>query len=73
MTTIDRSRCHRSSSVEETLLSVDGDTAQPSLTLSETETIFVLSIDSCIVSNEAQDLETVKKQNERYAEVPAWR
>jgi hypothetical protein len=55
--------------LEESLLSLDGDISQPLLTLSETETIFILSIDSCIVPNDATDLETIKQQNERYVEV----
>ena len=46
-----------------------GETPQPLLTLSETDTIFILSIDSCIVANDATDLEDIKKQNERYVEV----
>lgn len=50
-------------------MSIDGDTSQPLLTLSETETIFILSIDSSIVANDATDLEAIKQQNERYVEV----
>jgi len=50
-------------------MSIDGDISQPLLTLSETETIFILSLDSCIVANDATDLETIKQKNERYVEV----
>jgi hypothetical protein len=50
-------------------MSIDGDIYQPLLTLSETETIFILSMDSCIVANDATDLETIKQKNERYVEV----
>jgi len=50
-------------------MSLDGETFQPLLTLSETETIFILSLDSCIVANDAKDLEIIKQQNERYVEV----
>ncbi len=55
--------------LEQSLLSLDGETAQPSLTLSETETVFILSMDSCIVASDAKDLEAVKQQNERFIEV----
>lgn len=51
------------------MLSIDGEVPQPLLTLSETETIFILSIDSSIVANDAKDLETIKQKNERYVEV----
>ena len=51
------------------MLSMDGETPQPSLTLVETETIFILSIDSSIVANDAKDLEIIKQKNERYVEV----
>ena len=51
------------------MTSLDGPVSQPLLTLSETETIFILSMDSCIVANDATDLETIKEQNERYVEV----
>ncbi|CAF0935037.1 unnamed protein product [Adineta ricciae] len=54
---------------DESLISMDGETPQSLLTLSETDTIFVLSIDSCIVANDATDLEDIKKQNERYVEL----
>jgi hypothetical protein len=50
-------------------MSLGGDTSQPLLTLTETETVFILSIDSCIIANDAEDLETIKQQNERYVEV----
>ncbi len=55
--------------IEPSLLSLDGDISQPLLTLSETETTFILSMDSCIVADDATDLETIKQQNERYVEV----
>jgi len=55
--------------LEQSLMSLDGETAQPSLTLSETETVFILSMDSCIVASDAKDLEAVKQQNERFIEV----
>ncbi|UJR34108.1 hypothetical protein I4U23_021515 [Adineta vaga] len=54
---------------DETLLSIDGEASQPLLTLTETETMFILSIDSYIVANDATDLETIQKQNERYVEL----
>ncbi|CAF0932053.1 unnamed protein product [Adineta steineri] len=54
---------------EESLTSMDGETPQPSLTLSETETIFILSMDSCIVAEDATEVETIKQQNERYIEL----
>lgn len=50
-------------------MSIAGDISQPLLTLSETETIFILSIDSSIVADNATDLETIKQRNERYVEV----
>jgi hypothetical protein len=50
-------------------LSLHGEPAQPLLTLSETETVFILSMDSCIVASDATDLEAVKQQNERFIEV----
>ena len=55
--------------LDESFISMGGETPQPLLTLSETDTIFILSIDSCIVANDATDLEDIKKQNERYVEV----
>lgn len=50
-------------------MSLGGEPAQSLLTLSETETVFILSMDSCIVANDAKDLETIKQQNERFIEV----
>lgn len=55
--------------LDQIMLSMDGDIPQPSLTLVETETIFILSIDSSIVANDSKDLETIKQRNERYVEV----
>ena len=55
--------------LEQSLLSIHGEAAQPLLTLSETDTIFILSMDSCIVANDATDLDAVKQQNERFIEV----
>jgi hypothetical protein len=50
-------------------MSIYGEAAQSLLTLSETETIFILSMDSCIVASDAKDIEVVKQQNERFIEV----
>lgn len=47
----------------------EGSTPQPMLTLVETETIFLLSIDSIIVANSSPDLESIKQKNERFVEV----
>ena len=54
--------------LDQIMLSMDGETPQPLLTLVETETVFILSIDSSIVANDAKDLETIKLKNERYVE-----
>lgn len=48
---------------------MDGEVTQPLLTLTETETIFILSIDSSIVASDAKDLDSIKQSNERYVEV----
>jgi len=50
-------------------MSLVGEAASPLLTLTETDTIFILSMDSCIVANDATNLEIIKEQNERYVEV----
>lgn len=50
-------------------MSLAGDPSQPLLTLTETDTVFILSMDSSIVANDAKDLETIKQQNERFIEV----
>lgn len=64
-------RCFKAiiNDLDQIMLSMDGETPQPSLTLVETETIFILSIDSSIVANDAKDLEIIKQKNERYVEV----
>ncbi|CAF0905342.1 unnamed protein product [Didymodactylos carnosus] len=54
---------------EKTFVSEDPRDQQPTLTMSETETIFILSMDSSIVANDAKDLEEIKESNERYAEL----
>ena len=58
-------------------MSIDGEVTQPMLTLTETETTFILSIDSSIVASDAKDLDSIKHNNERYVEVsksfvPQW-
>ena len=55
--------------VELSLMSMAGDPSQPLLTLTETDTVFILSMDSSIVANDSKDLETIKQQNERFIEV----
>lgn len=50
-------------------MSLAGDPSQPLLTLTETDTVFILSMDSSIVANDSKDLEAVKQQNERFIEV----
>lgn len=50
-------------------MSLAGDASQPLLTLIETETIFVLSMESSIVANDSKDLDAIKQQNERFIEV----
>lgn len=55
--------------LEQSLESLQGETAQPLLTLTETETTFILSLDSSIVANDSKDLEGIKQENERYVEV----
>ena len=57
--------------VDQPIITSNGEAAESLLTLSETETVFILSIDSCLVADDATDLETVKQSNERYAEVKA--
>ncbi|CAF0773122.1 unnamed protein product [Rotaria sordida] len=51
------------------LMSLEDEISQPLLTLSETETIFILSLDSAIVANDSKDLEIIKYENERYVEL----
>ncbi|CAF4738829.1 unnamed protein product, partial [Rotaria sp. Silwood1] len=51
------------------LMSLEGEISQPLLTLSETETIFILSLDSSIVANDSKDIEIIKHENERYVEL----
>ncbi|CAF0774488.1 unnamed protein product [Rotaria sordida] len=51
------------------LMSLEDEISQPLLTLSETETIFILSLDSAIVANDSKDLEIIKHENERYVEL----
>lgn len=46
-----------------------GDAGQPLLTLVETDTIFILSMESSIVANDSKDLDSIKQQNERFIEV----
>ena len=55
--------------LELSLMSMAGDASQPLLTLTETETVFILSLDSSIVANDSKDLEAIKQQNERFIEV----
>ena len=50
-------------------MSLAGDASQPLLTLIETDTIFILSMESSIVANDSTDLDTIKQQNERFIEV----
>ena len=57
--------------VDQPIITSDGDVSDSLLTLSETDTVFILSIDSCLVADDATDLDTVKQSNERYAEVKA--
>lgn len=51
------------------MISLEGEIVQPMLTLNETETIFILSLDSSIVASDSKDIESIKKENERYVEV----
>ncbi|CAF2726680.1 unnamed protein product [Rotaria sp. Silwood2] len=53
----------------QSLMSLEGEISQPLLTLSETETIFILSLDSSIVANDSKDIEIIKHDNERYVEL----
>ena len=55
--------------LDQPIITSHGEADESLLTLSETDTVFILSIDSCLVANDACDLETVKQSNERYAEV----
>lgn len=54
---------------EQPILSLGGEPSESMLNLVETDTIFVLSIESSIVSNDSPDLEAVKQKNERFVEV----
>ncbi|CAF0989978.1 unnamed protein product [Rotaria magnacalcarata] len=54
---------------EHSLIPLEDEIIQPLLTLTETDTIFILSLDSSIVANDSKDLELIKQENERYVEL----